>query len=92
LYFPLFRFNWPEWLPYLGGDSFHFFSAIFNIADSSIFIGVMILFIWQKKFFPESTRVKRDQANLSAVPEQEEADLNMQNAIEGTEEDCCIPE
>jgi len=53
LYFPLFSFNWPEWVPFVGGDYFHFFSAIFNIADSSIFIGVMILLIWQKRFFPE---------------------------------------
>ena len=53
LYFPLFSFYWPAWLPFVGGEYFHFFSAIFNIADSSIFIGVMILLIWQKRFFPE---------------------------------------
>jgi signal peptidase II len=92
LYFPLFRFNWPEWLPYLGGDSFHFFSAIFNIADSSIFIGVMILLIWQKKFFPEHVKAKTSQEELSSVPVQEEADLNLQKAFEGTEEDSCVPE
>jgi signal peptidase II len=92
LYFPLFRFNWPDWLPYLGGDSFHFFSAIFNIADSSIFIGVMILLIWQKKFFPEHTKTNQNQGKVSAIPAQEEANLNLQKAIEGTEEDCCVPE
>jgi len=59
LYFPIFKFIWPEWLPYLGGSRFHFFSAIFNIADSSIFIGVMILLIWQKRFFPEMKKLKR---------------------------------
>ena len=53
LYFPLFEFNWPGWLPVIGGNRFQFFSAIFNVADSSIFIGVCILLIWQKKFFPE---------------------------------------
>lgn len=60
LYFPIFSFNWPQWVPYIGGNNFHFFSAIFNIADSSIFIGVMILLIWQKRFFPESTKTKQD--------------------------------
>jgi len=58
LYFPIFKFTWPEWIPYLGGTLFHFFSAIFNIADSSIFIGVMILLIWQKRFFPEKKNLK----------------------------------
>jgi signal peptidase II len=25
LYFPLFSFTWPDWVPYLGGDYFTFF-------------------------------------------------------------------
>lgn len=53
LYFPLFDFNWPHWVPFLGGKYFEFFSPVFNIADSSIFIGVVIILIWQKKFFKE---------------------------------------
>ena len=90
LYFPLFSFNWPDWMPYVGGSSFHFFNAIFNVADSSIFIGVMTLLIWQKRFFPEHNTGKEE---LNALPkDQEEADLHLQNAIEGTEEDCCVPE
>lgn len=90
LYFPLFSFNWPEWIPYIGGNSFHFFNAIFNVADSSIFIGVMILLIWQKRFFPEP---KTGKEKINSRPkDQEEADVQLQNAIEGTEEDCCVPE
>jgi len=30
----------------------NFFSPVFNLADASISIGVIILLIWQKKFFP----------------------------------------
>ena len=37
----------------IGGDYFQFFSAIFNVADASIFIGVCIILIFQKRFFPE---------------------------------------
>ncbi|MCS6974592.1 MAG: lipoprotein signal peptidase [Cyclobacteriaceae bacterium] len=51
LFFPLFDFVWPEWVPFVGGDYFLFFSPVFNLADSFIFIGVMIIFIMQKKFF-----------------------------------------
>ena len=39
LFFPLFDYTWPTWVPFLGGDYFLFFSPVFNIADSSIFVG-----------------------------------------------------
>ena len=44
-YFPLFDFNWPEWIPVVGGNYFEFFSAIFNVADAAITIGVIWLII-----------------------------------------------
>ena len=46
LYFPLFSFYWPEWIPIVGGSYFEFFQFIFNIADSSICIGVALLIIF----------------------------------------------
>ncbi len=55
LFFPIFEFSWPEWFPFLGGDSFLFFSPVFNVADSSIFIGVVTILIMQKTFFKEKT-------------------------------------
>ncbi len=51
LFFPLVHFNWPDWIPGVGGDDFTFFSPVFNIADSSIFIGVVSILIFQKRFF-----------------------------------------
>lgn len=60
LHFPLVRSNFPSWFPFIGGDEFEFFSPIFNIADASISIGVITLFVFQKKFFkkhsPEEAR------------------------------------
>lgn len=53
LYFPIFDFVWPDWVPFFGGKYFEFFSPVFNIADSSIFIGVVIILIMQKRFFKE---------------------------------------
>lgn len=53
LFFPLFDFVWPQWVPFLGGQYFLFFSPVFNIADSSIFIGVLIILVMQKRFFKE---------------------------------------
>jgi signal peptidase II len=53
LYFPLFEFTLPYWVPIKGGEYFTFFSPVFNIADSSIFIGVVFILLFQKKFFKE---------------------------------------
>ncbi len=54
LYFPLFHFYWPEWVPRIGGNYFEFFSPVFNLADSSIFIGVVMILIFQKRYFKDS--------------------------------------
>jgi len=51
LYFPLIRGNFPDWLPFWGGQNFIFFRPVFNIADSSITVGVTLLLLFQRKFF-----------------------------------------
>ncbi len=55
LFFPLFDGYYPDWVPYVGGGRFLFFSPVFNIADSSIFIGVVSILIFQKRFFKDRT-------------------------------------
>lgn len=60
LFFPLFEFYWPEWVPAVGGDYFLFFSPVFNIADSAIFIGVVTILLFQRRFFRE----KYDESSL----------------------------
>ncbi len=52
LYFPIVGGQFPHWLPVWGGETFLFFRPIFNIADSSISIGVMLLLLFQNKFTP----------------------------------------
>lgn len=51
LYFPLIDANWPEWVPYVGGDNFRFFEPVFNVADTAISTGVGILIVFNKKAF-----------------------------------------
>jgi signal peptidase II len=48
-YFPLFHFNWPSWIPWVGGSEFEFFRYIFNLADSSISVGIVILLLFFRK-------------------------------------------
>lgn len=50
-YFPIMQGTYPAWVPMWGGDEFIFFRPVFNIADSSITIGVVLMIIFQKQFF-----------------------------------------
>jgi signal peptidase II len=43
--------RWPQWMPFVGGSEFIFFRPIFNVADSSISIGVVYILLFQRKFF-----------------------------------------
>ncbi|MGB5229553.1 MAG: lipoprotein signal peptidase [Eudoraea sp.] len=51
LYFPLIDTNWPDWVPWVGGDNFRFFEPVFNVADTAISTGVGILIVFNKKAF-----------------------------------------
>ena len=66
LYFPLFEFTIPYWFPLKGGEYFTFFSPVFNIADSSIFIGVVFILIFQKRFFRE--HISEESKTIDSAP------------------------
>lgn len=73
LYFPIIQGHYPDWFPFWGGEDFIFFRPVFNIADSSITTGVLVLIVFQRKFFP----VKKEEENLVQeqgvnVPKEEE--------------------
>lgn len=48
-YFPLVEWNWPDWLPFIGGNHFIFFSPIFNFADACISCGVIAILLFYSK-------------------------------------------
>ena len=53
LYFPLFEGELPNWIPFWGGEYFSFFDPVFNIADTAISTGVVLLLLFNKKAFPK---------------------------------------
>ena len=48
-YFPIITTTWPEWFPIWGGQPYVFFSPIFNFADSSISVGVVLLLLFYRR-------------------------------------------
>ena len=64
LYFPIIQGTWPDWVPRMGGQEFIFFRPIFNLADSSISVGIMIILLFQRRFFHEERRGTRDEGQV----------------------------
>jgi signal peptidase II len=52
-YFPIIESHFPDWMPFWGGESFTFFSPVFNVADASITAGAGVFLLFQKHFFKE---------------------------------------
>ena len=64
-YFPLIVTTWPDWVPVVGGNPYVFFSPIFNFADASISVGVVVLLLFYRKEISELSlkkTVKADEA------------------------------
>ncbi|MCB0400744.1 MAG: lipoprotein signal peptidase [Flavobacteriales bacterium] len=62
LWFPLFEGYFPDWFPIWGGEHFLFFRPVFNIADASISVGIVSIFLFNKRFFPKKKEVPAEQA------------------------------
>ena len=50
-YFPLFHGTFPNWFPLWSGESFIFFSTIFNIEDYFIYVFVILIIIAYRNYF-----------------------------------------
>ena len=65
-YFPLIETEWPSWMPFVGGDHFVFFSPVFNFADASISVSVVLLLLFyreeiSKLSFSSQTETKEEE-------------------------------
>ena len=67
-YFPLVEGVLPDWIPFLGGDYFVFFQPVFNLADSSITAGVLLIILFQRNFFGEKKQENIIEENSSNQP------------------------
>lgn len=70
LYFPLVEWDWPGWTPWLGGEHFTFFKPVFNVADASLSVGVIVLILFYSKHL--STQDKTDDRPQEVAQENQE--------------------
>ena len=64
-YFPIVEGHFPSWFPLWGGEDFVFFRPVFNVADSSITIGVFLILIFQSTIFHHEKKEEPQTDNLS---------------------------
>ncbi len=68
-YFPLIETEWPLWMPFVGGEHFVFFSPVFNFADASISVSVVLLLLFFRKEISQLSLSKEEK-----VEEEKEAE------------------
>lgn len=70
LYFPLCEWDWPSWMPLVAGNHFVFFQPIFNVADASLSVSVIVLILFYSRYLavPE----KGDDAGGNTVNDTQE--------------------
>ncbi len=66
-YFPLIQGTYPEWFPFVGGQEFLFFRFIFNVADSAISVGVVLLLLFYRKTLSYSLLTKAEREKLASA-------------------------
>jgi signal peptidase II len=88
LYFPMFDFNIPTWVPKIGGENWLFFSPIFNIADAAITCGVLSIFLFQRAFFKEEAPAPVATALAAPLPvtEVNESNFEVSDTEDGASE------
>jgi signal peptidase II len=70
-YFPVIEGHFPQWFPIWGGDEFLFFRPIFNVADSAITGGVILIILFQSTIFKEAKKeeiIEQTSANPEELP------------------------
>jgi len=82
LYFPMIDTVLPNWVPFWGGKEFTFFDPVFNLADFYISFSFFMLLIFQRRFFPDSSKkdktAEQKEAPVAHDSEPLQPSLNME--------------
>ncbi|MCL4482122.1 MAG: lipoprotein signal peptidase [Bacteroidetes bacterium] len=68
-YFPLIEGHFPTWFPLWGGQEFIFFRPVFNVADSSISVGIVAIFLFYRSYFDDKKEAAPTPTTVDEVDE-----------------------
>ena len=57
-YFPLVEWDWPLWMPWVGGNHFIFFQPIFNVADAALSVATIVIILFYSKSLAKTSEAK----------------------------------
>ena len=81
-YFPLCEWNWPDWMPWIGGNHFVFFQPIFNVADASLSVSVIVLILFYTRWLASGTSNEKSGENGENGENGEELTATTNQAID----------
>lgn len=81
LYFPMYDGYFPNWVPYWGGEPFSFFRPVFNLADSSITLGVFMIIAFQRRFFKEELASEEENKNLETTSIEAQVEEEVEESV-----------
>lgn len=67
-YFPMIDTILPDWVPLLGSKRFEFFRPVFNVADSSISIGVTCILLFHRSFLKKTSPKNENEKTIETAP------------------------
>ena len=69
-------------MPMIGGDHFVFFQPIFNVADASLSVSVVVLILFYARYLAtvSADKEKEDSENTGEQPDEQVADHKSENA------------
>ncbi len=74
-YFPLIHGHYPDWFPFWGGNQFIFFRPVFNIADSSITVGIFSILLFYRKYFNSTMKEEEKEDVVVEGQESQASDI-----------------
>lgn len=79
LYFPLAEWDWPQWMPWVGGKHYLFFQPIFNIADACLTTSILTLLIFYNKHLAGEKKEKKDDNEEKNNDSDQQPETNSKN-------------
>ncbi len=70
LYFPLCEWDWPMWMPVVGGNHCIFFQPIFNIADAVLSVSVVVLILFYSRYLATTVKEQEEEPDSNSSSQQ----------------------